>query len=106
MWHRSGSPRYMSLPAARDWISSLNRRNHAGFSDWRLPTMEEAVSLMEARKYASGLHLNPIFQGKTRSIWTADTFGQQYWIVYFDHGYTDVNWPQFNSYVRPVRTWY
>lgn len=106
MWHHSGSTRYMSLPMARNWISSLNRHRFAGYSNWRLPTLEEAASLMEAGKNSLGLHLNPIFSGKTRSIWTSDTNGQQYWIVYFDHGYVDVNWPQFNGYVRPVRTVY
>jgi serine/threonine protein kinase len=106
MWHHMGSDRYMSLPVARNWISRLNRKRYAGYSDWRLPTLEEAASLMEAGKNASGLHLNPVFSGKTRSIWTSDTNGKQYWIVYFDHGFVDVNWPQFNGYVRPVRTIY
>jgi hypothetical protein len=106
MWHHSGSTRYMSLPMAQSWISNLNRSRYAGYSDWRLPTIEEAASLMEVRKNSHGLHLNPLFSGKTRSIWTSDTLGQQYWIVYFDHGYVDVNWPQFNGYIRPVRAMY
>jgi serine/threonine protein kinase len=106
VWHHSGSPRYMNLSRAHSWITSLNRVRHAGYSDWRLPTLEEAASLMESTKNSSGLHLSPLFSGKTRSIWTSDTLGQEYWIVYFDHGYVDVNWPQFNGYVRPVRSLY
>jgi len=105
-WHHSGSPRYMNLSRAHSWIASLNRVRHAGYSNWRLPTLEEAASLMESTKNSSGLHLSPLFSGKTRSIWTSDTLGQEYWIVYFDHGYVDVNWPQFNGYVRPVRSLY
>ena len=106
IWHHSGSPRYMNLSMAHRWVSNLNRVRHAGYSDWRLPTLEEAASLMESTKNSSGLHLSPLFSGKTRSIWTSDTLGQEYWIVYFDHGYVDVNWPQFNGYVRPVRSLY
>ncbi|MCK4836346.1 MAG: protein kinase, partial [Candidatus Aminicenantes bacterium] len=106
MWHQSGSSRYMNLTLAKEWVRNLNQRQYAGYSNWRLPTLEEAASLLETKKNAGQLYLNPIFHGKTRSIWTSDTSGNEYWIVYFDHGYLDVNWPQFNSYVRPVRSSY
>lgn len=106
MWHRSGSTHYMNFPKAKSWVSRLNSTRYAGYSDWRLPTLEEAASLLEPVKNSSGLYLDPLFAGKTRSIWTGDTLGNECWIVYFDHGYVDVNWPQFNSYVLPVRSQY
>lgn len=104
MWHQRGSAHYMNLSGASTWINSLNRNRYAGFSDWRLPTLEEAASLLESGKHSTGLHIHPIFNATPRSIWTCDTLGQEVWIVYYDHGYADINWPQFNSYVRPVRT--
>jgi serine/threonine protein kinase len=103
MWHRDGSAHYMNFSEARSWISGLNRNRFAGLTGWRLPTLEEAASLLEFGKNQSGMHINPLFSDKPRSIWTSDSSGQEVWIVYFDHGYVDLNWPQFNSYVRPVR---
>ncbi|MCB9501891.1 MAG: DUF1566 domain-containing protein [Deferribacteres bacterium] len=32
------------------YIDSLNKANFAGYSDWRLPTLEEAMTLMEPEK--------------------------------------------------------
>jgi hypothetical protein len=106
MWHGSGSGHYMNYAAARDWIAGLNRNRYAGYSNWRIPTLEEAASLLETRRNNQGLFLNSIFLSKARSIWTCDTLGNEIWIVYFEHGYVDVNWPQFNSYVFPVRSLY
>lgn len=40
---------------------NANEQKFAGYSDWRLPTMEEALSLMEPEKNSRDLHLNPCF---------------------------------------------
>ena len=106
IWHRYGSPHYMNYQSALEWINVLNRNRYAGYSNWRLPTLEEAASLLESKKNQVELYMNPVFSSKARSIWTCDHLGNEYWIVYFEHGYLDVNWPQFNSYVIPVRSLY
>lgn len=43
------------------YTKQANKEKFAGFSDWRLPTLEEALSLMEPLKNSKGLHLNPCF---------------------------------------------
>lgn len=50
MWQQSGSPNYMSYEEAKKYIQQLNEAKFADFSDWRLPTLEEAMSLMEPKK--------------------------------------------------------
>jgi len=59
---RQGSKGRMSYQNAENYIAELNARKFAGFEDWRLPTLEEALSLMEARKNENGLYIAPIFE--------------------------------------------
>ena len=47
MWQQSGSSERMQFEDAKKWITELNLKGFAGFNDWRLPTLEEAMSLME-----------------------------------------------------------
>lgn len=70
-------------------IKKLNQNGFAGFSDWRLPTLEEAMSLMEPRK-KNDLYINPIFDSKQRRIWTTDHIpgdARSVWVILFNWGY-------------------
>ncbi|MCP5003249.1 MAG: DUF1566 domain-containing protein [Planctomycetes bacterium] len=110
MWHKSGSFTFLSWSYAREWVNNLNQRAYAGFSDWRLPTVEEAVSLLESRKRYGGLYIDPIFDSRQPYIWTGDTkegSGDGVALsVYFDDA--RIRWDETNSFnrnfVRPVRT--
>ncbi|HXB21293.1 MAG TPA: DUF1566 domain-containing protein, partial [Candidatus Solibacter sp.] len=47
MWQRDGSgPQLMDRQEAKAYARSLNARKFGGFDDWRLPTLEEAMSLI------------------------------------------------------------
>lgn len=50
MWHQSGSTNGMNWENAHRWIERLNTKGYAGYHDWRLPTVEEATSLLEPSK--------------------------------------------------------
>lgn len=50
MWHQSGSTYGMNWEKAKRWVKLLNKRGYAGYYDWRLPTIEEASSLLEPSK--------------------------------------------------------
>jgi len=64
----------------------LNSEKHGGYDDWRLPTLEEATSLMEAKKHGD-LYLDPVFNHKQRWIWTADRYSASAaWVVGFRSG--------------------
>jgi hypothetical protein len=106
MWHQSGSD-YMKWKKAKKWIRKLNKRGYAGYQDWRLPTLEEAASLLESNK-RNDLYIDPIFSKYHEHIWTGDSkagSGAAY-VVGFSNAV--VNWGYFNiynrSYVRPVRS--
>ncbi len=103
VWHQNGSDNYMKWDAAKQWIRGLNSRGYAGHSDWRVPTVEEAVSLLESGE-RDGLYIDPIFN-KQEWIWTGDEYGSEgAWGVNFCGGL--VFWVNFASefYVRPVRS--
>ncbi len=104
MWHHSGSGENMEWEDAKKWVRKLNNRGYPGYSDWRLPTVEEAASLLESGE-SNGLHIDPVFSYSQEWIWTGDVYGTKgAWGVYF--GSDLVFWVNFDSkfYVRPVRS--
>jgi hypothetical protein len=60
MWQRGGLD-IMSHRMLRKAVEELNREGFAGHTDWRLPTLPEALSLMEKELNAKGQHLHPAF---------------------------------------------
>ncbi len=105
MWHQSGSDKYMLWNNAKSWVRNLNSRGYAGYHDWRLPTLEEAASLLESGK-SNGLYIDPVFSKEQNWIWTGDEYGSEgAWGVGFDGG--DVFWDSISRNfrcVRPVRS--
>ena len=61
MWQQSGADKYMEYEKAKEYVDQLNRDQFAGYSDWRLPTLEETMSLMEPTKNKNGLYIDPLF---------------------------------------------
>jgi len=108
MWQRSGSPQYLDYYAVREWIEQLNEQNFAGFSDWRLPTLEEAMSLLDSEMRSGKLYINNLFDRTQGWIWTSDLGNQKYqaWIVIFFRGYCDRSAFSRMRYVRAVRSIY
>ena len=104
-WQQLGSPVAMTFKEAHKYIRELRDKKYASFSDWRLPTLEEAMSLMEPKKNEHGLHINPIFDKKQVWIWTADKkSASRAWVVYFDNGFCSfIDVAYFVYHVRAVR---
>jgi hypothetical protein len=101
MWQKSGSEYRMSHDQAQAYIGSLKIARFAGYSDWRLPTLEEAMSLMEASKRKDDLYIDPVFDHQW-AIWTSDkTASSEAWMVSFDRG--SCTYKSIDCYVRAVR---
>ncbi len=71
MWQQSGAD-LTSIRKMRAHVDALNRENYAGFSDWRLPTMEEAFSLMTPDVQKNDLHMATCFKHDTPFIFVAE----------------------------------
>jgi len=103
MWEQGGSSGVMRYEEASEYVESLNREKFAGFSDWRLPTLEELASLLKP-KGEDGLYIDPIFDRKQTWCWAADrSEGVGAWNVRFDLG--RVRWYSkvYSHYVRVCR---
>ena len=105
MWQQHGSLEPMSFEKAQYWITELNQIGYANFHDWRLPTLEEAMSLMKNERRNDDLFQDCIFGQKQSGIWTADYTENAIlaWVVFFRHGSCYVNSFDLDNYVRAVR---
>lgn len=104
LWQRSGNQQGTVFEETSGYIRELNAQKHAGFGDWRLPTLEEAMSLMSPAKQGRS-HLPLEFEGPV-IMWTADRAVRDgsAWIVYFYDGLCSVESVNFNGYIRAVRS--
>jgi len=86
MWQRAGLE-LSSLRTMKKAVEQLNNKGFAGCSDWRMPTLEEAMSLMESAANAKGVHLHSCFSKEQPFIFTASRRRPGgYWFVDFKQG--------------------
>ncbi|MCR4343566.1 MAG: DUF1566 domain-containing protein, partial [Candidatus Scalindua sp.] len=105
MWHQNGSERFKDKDKIAEWIDNLNLKGYAGFKDWRLPTAEEAASLLEPEQKFGDMYVDTVFDNKQPWIWTGDSYGDDAaWAIGASYG--SVFWSKFNEYycIRPVRS--
>jgi hypothetical protein len=105
MWQKSGSGETIQGNAdATAYVKETNDKELAGFADWRLPTLEEAMSINTVNKHGY-FHLDPVFDRSAAPfIWTADIpSDDRRWMVYYADGCCCAEKLGFHAYVRLVR---
>jgi hypothetical protein len=124
MWQKGGSVSEMKFDAATKYVEELNSSRFGGYSDWRLPTMEELCSLLEGTPNSSEKFMDNLFDPAQSLCWSADVnpqyrpAGVQVFVhtafgVNFTKGETSAgvadkfalsSIPQGSCYVKAVRT--
>ncbi len=102
VWSQSGSGSHLTYQEVKQWLIDLNTRGYAGYKTWRLPTLEEAASLLESKR-EKNRYINPIFSGLQHSILSRDFYNPvRLWGVSFHFGRIFKVGVLEPIYVRPV----
>lgn len=105
MWQQSGSSERLSRAEVDGYIRQLNTSRHAGFGNWRLPTLEELASLVEQMP-AIDLYISQNFDVEQETCWSADRDareGDPYYVS-FNTGRTSLEYKGRRHFVRAVRS--
>lgn len=105
MWYGGTPSKSLDYKKAEKWIRGLNSKRYGGFADWRLPTVDEAASLLRRNTNASGLHIDPAFPSGLRSIRTGDKprVGS-HWLILLNKGIVYADSDKTKHQVLPVRS--
>ncbi len=105
MWEKEGSEERRTYLDALKYAQELNNKRFGGYSDWRVPTIEELASLLESSWKHEDLFIEPFFGTKQKSCWSTDTLGlERAWKVDFHLGYMADDPMTFLYWVRAVRS--
>jgi len=105
MWHPSGSEVIMLHEEALHWLKDLNGHGYAGYYDWRLPSLEEGLALLEYSRMNGDLYIDPVFSRRQGWIWTSEGYEPEYyWVIRFGLACKAPYSHLHCAYVRPVRS--
>jgi serine/threonine-protein kinase len=95
VWQRSGSDYPMSWEEALGYVERLNRTRFAGRAAWRIPTVDELMSLLSDNAEPGHSCTAPLFHAAGRPLWSADRRSYTAaWYVNMEMGF--VCWQDFS----------
>lgn len=103
VWQRAGAPYPLTWHQAHAYIHRLNQAGFAGREDWRLPTVNELLSLLTPTPHGADYCVQPAFDRRQRRIWSCDRRSfMAAWYVDNEMGFA--HWQDFTApyYVRAV----
>ena len=104
VWQQSGSKFPLTWQQARTYVDQLNDEAFAASRRWRLPTIDELISLLTKTPSGRDYCIEPVFNPAQKWLWSCDRRSfTAAWYVSIDLGF--VAWQDFSAYyyVRAVR---
>ena len=99
--------KYDWYEAASDFIDAVNAENFGGFSDWRLPSIQELSTLVNAERAQNSIDLNHFANNVSSGYWSSTTYALysgNAWRVLFDYGGLVYDgYKSYSYYARAVR---
>ncbi|MCG8615020.1 MAG: DUF1566 domain-containing protein [Desulfobacterales bacterium] len=87
VWQQGGSRYPMSWSEAKRYVRELFGKGIGGYTGWRLPTMNELLSLLTPHSRES-FCLEPVFSTVQKCLWSADTRSKRSaWILDLEMGF-------------------
>lgn len=81
-WQRRGSGFTLDWQQAKDYVEYLNGINWQGRKSWRLPTLEEAFTILNPPLHGVSCSSWPLFDSTIHWLWTSDhCTKKQAWMV-------------------------
>ncbi len=102
IWQRYSSPE-SNWNEAKEYCK---KSRTGGFSDWRLPSIDELMTIVDKRRYAPSIYLKAFPDTKSDYYWTRTTNKKQpnkAWLVFFYYGYDYYYYKNNVGYSRCVR---
>ena len=84
--------RDVSYSEAEDYVKETNEKKVGGYSDWRIPTIQEASSIFDKEKLnkdskGGDIFLDSVFPpGAANCTWTSSTRGKEAQIMFYANG--------------------
>jgi len=89
-------------------VADLNRSAFAGFTDWRLPTVEELLTLVDRTRHHPAIDTDAFPSCKGGWYWSSTVDAESpsvcAWFVYFNYGYCYLGGQGYQGRVRAVRS--
>ncbi len=103
---------WLDFKESMKFIDEMNKKDHLGFHDWRIPEKEEAEKIFMADSIIRGrsnqeIHLDPIFEpGCGNGTWCLPFDQQAVFYLSFVSGIMQTYDQDYSQgYVRMVRLW-
>ncbi len=88
VWQQSGSESYLQWEQAEDYIKNLNQQRYGGYENWRLPTINELLSLLNPPPPGEDFCFQSQFSLVQKWIWSGDTRSKRAaWFVDVEMGF-------------------